>query len=68
MDFFLYLIKLKRAQRGVSEVLTLRKGGGGHIKFWGSFNTGAGSFNHTEGGCKTFPTFKRGRMESFSLY
>ena len=25
-------------------------GGGGHNKFWGSFNTGALSFSHTEEG------------------
>ena len=44
---------------GVSEVLPLQKGGlkkvlailkGGHKKFWGSFNMGAWSFSHSDGG------------------
>ena len=33
--------------------------------FIGSLNTGA--FSHIEGGCKMFPSFKRGLWKSFTL-
>ena len=42
-----------------------KKGGGAEkvlaiLTFWGSFNMGALSFSHSEGGRKKFPLFKRG--------
>ena len=37
-----------------------KTGGGGHVKFWGSFSAVALSFSHIEGGPENFPLFKRG--------
>ena len=40
----------------------------GHNKFWGSFNTGAWSFSHTDwGDAKSFHPVKSGNAESFTL-
>ena len=40
----------------------------GHTKFWGSFNTGAWGFGHSDGARrKTFSPIKRGRVKSFTL-
>ena len=40
--------------------------GGGDKRFWGNFNMGALRFNHTGGGRKRFPLFKRGAVTSFT--
>ena len=49
----------KGAGGGAEKVLAMLKGGGGHKRYWGSFNMGARSFSHTgRGGCNIFLTFK----------
>ena len=43
----------------MEKVVAMLNGGMGYNKFWGSFNTGALSFSHTEGGRKKLPPFTR---------
>ena len=55
---------------GAEKVLAMHaEGGGGHKKFWGSFDTVACSFSHIEeggGGAKCFHSLKGG-AKSFTL-
>ena len=64
MKFYPY----KKGEGGAKKVLaTLKRG---HKRFWGSFYAVALSFNHIEGGTKSFHSLKKkgvGGRKSFTL-
>ena len=55
----------KRVGGGAQKVLAMLKKGGGHKKFWASFNEVAWSFSHIKGGTQKVSALLKGRREEF---